>query len=165
MQRSPTRATGMPQQDENDLDQEWGELLNEVRVVLPGVQVLFAFLLTLPFSNRFNAISNLDQTIYFAAFTLAAFTSLLLTAPGVIHRLQWRKHQKEHTLQVSTKLVIVSSLLLAAAMAAVVFLVTDLLYGSVAGATVTGAIVGTIAWLWYGVPLIHRWRRSGSGAA
>lgn len=142
-----------------DLDQEWNELLQELRVILPGVQVLFAFLLTIPFSSRFNEISGMDRGLYFVAFLSTAIASVLLIAPSVYHRLLWRQHDKEYVLVTTNRFVLSATVFLALSVAAVVFLVTDLLYRSAMGAGVAAALTGVMTWFWYGLPLSRRRQR------
>ena len=72
------------------VDRELIELLNELRVALPGVQVLFAFLLTVPFSNGFQRLTGIQRNAYFVAFVLAALSAALLIAPSSYHRLRFR---------------------------------------------------------------------------
>lgn len=144
--------------EERGLDQEWEELLDELRVVLPGTGVLFAFLLSLPFTTRFAEVTNADKTVYYSAFLAAAVATLLLTAPGAQHRLLWRQHQKNDQLIVATRLAIAGTLFLAIAIASVVFLITDFLYNSALPAVITVGIIGMIAWLWYIQPLFMRLR-------
>ena len=144
-----------------DLDQEWEETLDEIRVILPGTEVLFAFLLTIPFSSRFSEISGTDKTIYFIAFICAAVATIFFIAPGVYHRLEWRQRDKDHMLQLTTRLIIVGTVVLAVAVTAVVFFVSNFLYGSAIGAAVAAVIVGIIFWLWYGLALARRLRRKG----
>lgn len=149
---------------ETRLNQEWEELLNEIRVVLPGTEVLFAFLLSLPFTNRFAQVATTDKTVYFIAFLAAAVATLLLVAPSSQHRLLWRQQQKNDQLVLATRLAIAGTLFLAVAVVSVVFLITNLLYGSVLPALVTAAVIGMIAWLWYLQPLYMRLRDRPTGA-
>src|SRR5512132_3521469 len=79
-------------------DRELIELLNELRVALPGVQVLFAFLLGVPFTQRFGQMSELQKDVYFVTFLCAAASTALLIAPSAYHRLEWRQGDKEHLL-------------------------------------------------------------------
>jgi hypothetical protein len=81
------------------------ELLNELRVVLPGVQVLFAFLLTGPFTNQFRRITH-EQELVFVTFLLTAIATILLIAPSAYHRLRWRQKDKEQMLQTANRLAI-----------------------------------------------------------
>lgn len=137
--------------------------MQELRIVLPGVQVLFAFLLTLPFMDRFSAvISNTDKTTYFIAFLAAAVASIFLTAPSVLHRLYHRLDDPgglDALLRVSNQLAIVGTVFLALSTAAVVFLITDVLYKDIAGSVVTAGTVALIVWLWFGLPLVRYLRR------
>jgi hypothetical protein len=140
------------------LDRELIELLNELRVALPGVQVLFAFLLAVPFTQRFERLTGVQEDVFFAAFLCTAVATALLIAPSAYHRLRWREHDKEHMLQMSNRLAIAGTMFLAAAIVAVVYLVTNLIFGL--GATFVATFLATIlfGWLWYGLPLVRRLR-------
>src|SRR6266508_4625216 len=119
--------------DKADLDRELIELLNELRVALPGVQVLFAFLLIVPFSNGWNNVTEVQRYVYFVAFLCAAAASAFLIAPSVIHRLRWREGDKEHLLVTANRLAITGAVFLAAGMTATVFLITDVLFDNTWG--------------------------------
>ena len=140
------------------LDRELIELLNELRVVLPGVQVLFAFLLAVPFSQRFAQLTALQEDVFFAAFLCTTVATALLIAPSVYHRLRWRERDKEQILRTSNRLAIAGTAFLAAAIVAVVYLVTDLIYGVFTSVVVTLAAAVMFAGLWYALPLVRRWR-------
>jgi hypothetical protein len=132
------------------------ELLNELRVVLPGVQVLFAFLLTVPFSQRFSQLGPTDRAVYFAALLLAAGASAMLIAPSIHARLTWRNRNNDWLLRVSNPLAVGGGVLLAGGIACAVYLVADVLYrSSVAGITTALVVVGILV-LWYGIPLLGR---------
>src|SRR5947199_9646658 len=110
--------------DENREDRhnrELIELLNELRVALPGVQVLFAFLLAVPFANGFPKLSATDRDVFFAAFIATALSTVLLIAPSSYHRLRWRQHDKERLLVVSNALTIAGLLCLAVAITSPAF--------------------------------------------
>jgi predicted membrane channel-forming protein YqfA (hemolysin III family) len=141
---------------EERLDRELIELLNELRVVLPGVQVLFAFMLTVPFTNRFSDITNEQRQVFFASFLLITAATALLIAPSAYHRIRWRQKDKEQMLRTANRLAIGGLVLLTFALVGVVYLVTDLLFHPAAAATVTAAVGVFFAWFWYGLPL---WRR------
>jgi Family of unknown function (DUF6328) len=140
------------------LDRELIELLNELRVALPGVQVLFAFLLAVPFTQRFERLTAVQEDVFFAAFLCTAVATALLIAPSAYHRLRWREHDKEHMLQMSNRLAIAGTVFLASAIIAVVYLVTNLIFGL--AATLAATLLATIlfGWLWYGLPLVRRLR-------
>jgi predicted membrane channel-forming protein YqfA (hemolysin III family) len=140
------------------LDRELIELLNELRVALPGVQVLFAFLLTVPFTQRFAQVTSVQKDAYFASLLCAAAATVLLIAPSTYHRLQWRQRDKEHMLIVANRLAIAGTLFLALAVTGSVFFVTDFLFGALATGLVTGIIAGFFTWFWYGLPLMRRLR-------
>jgi hypothetical protein len=140
------------------LDRELIELLNELRVALPGVQVLFAFLLTVPFTQRFAQVTSVQKDAYFASLLCAAAATVLLIAPSTYHRLQWRQRDKEHMLIVANRLAIAGTLFLALAVTGSVFFVTDFLFGALATGLVTGIIAGCFTWFWYGLPLMRRLR-------
>ena len=84
---------------ESKQDRELIELLNELRVVLPGVQVLFAFLLTVPFTQYFPKVTDSQKNVYFAALLLTAVATAFLIAPTAFHRIRWRDRDKEYTLE------------------------------------------------------------------
>jgi hypothetical protein len=138
------------------LDRELIELLNELRVVLPGVQVLFAFLLTVPFTQRFNEVTDLQEDAYFGSFLCAAVATVLLIAPSAYHRLQWRQRDKERMLVIANRLAIAGTVFLALAITGSVFFVTDFLFGALATGIVTGIVAGLFTWFWYGLPLTRR---------
>ena len=140
------------------LDRELIELLNELRVALPGVQVLFAFLLAVPFSQRFEQLTAVQEDVFFAAFLSTAIATALLIAPTAYHRLRWRERDKEQMLRISNRLAIAGTAFLAAAIVAVVYLVTDLIYGTVTSIVVALGAAVMFGWLWYGLPLVRRWR-------
>jgi hypothetical protein len=141
--------------DVNDEQQDVIELLNELRVVLPGVQVLFAFLLTVPFSARFAQLGSVDRAVYFAALLLVAGASALLIAPSVHARLTWRRHDKEWLLSISNPLAISGSVLLSGGIACAVYLIADVIYASSLAAVTTSVVVLVIVTTWYGIPLAH----------
>jgi predicted membrane channel-forming protein YqfA (hemolysin III family) len=138
------------------LDRELIELLNELRVVLPGVQVLFAFLLTVPFTNTFSSITNQQRQVFFAVFLFTAASTALLIAPSAYHRLRWRQHDKEQMLSTANRLSIGGMVFLTLALVGASFLVADLIFHTTAAALVTAAVAGFFAWFWWGLPL---WRR------
>ena len=139
------------------LDRELIELMNGLRVVLPGVQVLFAFLLTVPFTQTFKDTASVDRSVYFAAFVCTALASICLIAPSAYHRLRWRQHDKEQLLRTSNVFAIAGLGFLAVAIACTVFLVTDLLYSVGVAAAVTAVIGVALLCCWYALPL---WRRA-----
>jgi hypothetical protein len=142
------------------VDRELIELLNELRVALPGVQVLFAFLLTVPFSSGYSRLTGGQRGWYFATFLATAAASAFLMAPTSYHRITFREgeEQKERMLKTANRFAIVGTLLLSLAIGGAVFVVADVLYGVGAAAAAAGAVSLATAWLWFGLPLLRRLR-------
>jgi Family of unknown function (DUF6328) len=139
-------------------DRELIELLNELRVALPGVQVLFAFLLTVPFSQRFSVVTESQKLVYFVAVLCAAAATALFIAPTAYHRVQFREGDKEQLLHVSNRLALAGLFFLAVSIGCVVFFITDVLFS---GAIVVVASVGNallFALLWFVLPVYRRTR-------
>jgi cation transport ATPase len=132
------------------LDRELSELLQELRVLLPGVQVLFAFLLTVPFSIGFRDVTGAERALYFAALAATTVSAVLLIAPSARHRARFRDCDKEALVVSSNRLALLSTAFLATAMVAVVILVGDYLYNWVVGIAGGIATLTLIAWFWYG---------------
>ena len=143
----------MPETSEERHNRELIELLNELRVALPGVQVLFAFLLAVPFANGFPKLNALQRDVFFAAFIATALSTVLLIAPSSFHRLRWRQQDKERMLVVSNALTIAGLACLAVAITCVVFVITDFLFHSPWAALFTALIGAAFLLLWYGLPL------------
>jgi len=132
------------------------ELLNELRVVLPGVQMLFGFLLAVPFTQRFGTISELQSNVYYATFLAATGASVFLIAPASFHRIVWRHGRKRQLLHISNKLAIIGTAFLAVAIAGSVGLVTSLLFGNTWAAAAAGLAAGLIAAVWFVLPFVSR---------
>ena len=148
----------MAESEKERLDRELIELLNELRVALPGVQVLFAFLLAVPFTQRWEAVTALQRNVYFAAVLASTAATVLLIAPSAHHRIQWRQRDKEKLLRTANRLTLAGTFFLALAMTCAVFVITDLLYGGTSLAAVTALTAAAFAWFWFGVPLLRRAR-------
>ncbi len=142
--------------EEERLDRNLIELLNELRVALPGVQVLFAFLLTVPFTQRFATLNAGQEKVYYATLVCTALATAFLIAPSAHHRIVFRQQDKAYIVFLANRLMIIGLGLLALAMSGVVLLITDVLFGTTATVVATGITVGTFAILWYAIPL---WRR------
>jgi hypothetical protein len=148
--------SGRPETEEERVDRNLNELLGELRIALPGVQVLFAFLLVVPFNQRFDQVSDFQRKLYLATLLLAAAASAFLIAPSMHHRINFRRQDKENLVVVSNRLAIVGLTLLALAMIGAIVLATDLIYAG-ATTTITALLVlGLFAVLWYVVPLRRR---------
>lgn len=139
-------------------DRELIELLNELRVALPGVQVLFAFLLAVPFAQGWRNVGDFQKDVFVVAFLAAGVSSALLIAPSPIHRLGWRVSDKEQIVAVSNVLTIAGLTALAVAITASVLLVMDYVFSR--GLAVVAAIAMTALFVaaWYGIALWLRAR-------
>jgi hypothetical protein len=138
------------------INRELIELLNELRVALPGVQVLFAFLLAVPFTQRFPEATNFQRALFLVTLLLTAISAALLIAPSAYHRLHFRQHNKEELLVTSNRLAIAGLGVLAFAMIGAIVLVTDVLYGALATTCVGIASTAVFGWLWAVMPLRRR---------
>jgi hypothetical protein len=139
-----------PREEQQRLDRELIELLNELRVALPGVQVLFAFLLTVPFTQRFAAVTEFQRDVYFAVLLLTTGACVLLIAPSAYHRLSFRGGQKVHIIKDGNRLTLGGLALLALAMTGVVLLISDYLFQqptTIVATALTGLLFGSVWWV------------------
>jgi hypothetical protein len=146
----------VPENEKERVDRELIELLNELRVALPGVQVLFAFLLVVPFSQRFGEVNDFQRDVYFVSLLCSAAAAALLIAPSAYHRINFRHPRKEQILFTANRLAIAGLAFLAVAMTGVVLLITDVLFGGVVTAVVTAATAALFGALWCALPLARR---------
>src|SRR5436190_18714977 len=132
-----------PQRDEEEqerLNRQLLELLNELRVALPGVQVLFAFLLTVPFQNRFAEVSDLERRVYLVTLLASAAATAFLIAPTGYHRLLFQRGDRPLIIRHGTRMFIAGLISLAIAMTGAVFLVTEIVFS-----TGTAVVIGIVA--------------------
>ncbi len=139
-------------------DRNFAELLQELRVAQTGVQILFAFLLTLSFTDRFAAIDAFQRGVYVFTLVASAMTVALLIAPVAVHRLVFQRGRKRELVRVGHRLVLSGLLSLAVTMLAGVLLVLDVVVGRVAAVSVIAALAAVFVALWVGLPL---WLRRG----
>jgi drug/metabolite transporter (DMT)-like permease len=145
------------------LDRNFEELIGELRVVITGVQVLFAFLLIVPFDTGFAHVGRYERTVYFITLLLAALAAVCVIAPSAQHRLLFRHDDKKHVVFISNRIVIAGLIFLALAMCGCLLLVATKLFGVLAG--ILTLILGALpfAILWFAMPLLRR-RKLHSGA-
>lgn len=145
------------------VDRELIELLNEVRIALPGVQVLFAFLLVVPFQQGFTEVSDIGRYVYFAGLGASAVATAFLITPASYHRLNLRRgiEEKEQMLLTSSHLTVIGTGFLAVGIGCSMFLIADYMFGIVAATLVAVATLIVIVSLWYALPLSRR--RGGAG--
>ena len=132
------------------------ELLNELRVALPGVQVLFAFLLAVPFAQGWRRVTDFQKDVFFAAFLSTALSSLFLMAPSAFHRIGWRVTDKGRIVRTSNQLTLVGLTFLAFAIESVVLLVTDYIFERTTAIIVTVILGIGFAVVWLALPLRER---------
>ncbi len=142
--------------EETRQDRELIELLNELRVTLPGVQVLFAFLLIVPFSQQFERVNDLQKYAYLLTLIATGVGAALLIAPTPYHRLRFRSHDKEAMLVTSNRLAIAGTVCVAVAMTSAVFFVSDFLFRSPVPVLVAGLVAACIVTFWYVIPLARK---------
>jgi Flp pilus assembly protein TadB len=134
------------------------DLLQELRVVLPGVQVTFAFLLTVAFMEPFSETTWFQRSVYFTALVSTGVATALFIAPTVQHRILWRQGERPLRLKIGNGLLIAGTIFLAVAMSCVIFLVADVVYGRVSAIVATAVMVAVFVGLWYLLPLYRRLR-------
>jgi hypothetical protein len=142
------------------LDRELIELLNELRVALPGVQVLFGFLLTVPFSQGWSRVTSTERLVFFLTFLSTAVATALLIAPSAQHRILWRARDKDALLRRANALALAGTVFLALSITGAVWVVTDLIYAQAPTSAVTAGVAGLFAWIWFAAPLIRRARKA-----
>ena len=149
-------GSGRDETEAERLDRNLGELLQELRVALPGVQVLFAFLLAVPFQKGFEEITPFQKYVYFATLLLTAISATMLISPSAYHRITFRYQQKRTLVYYSNRFAIIGLIFLALAMTGAITLITNVLYGATATAVVTPLALVVFGFFWFGLPL---WRR------
>jgi hypothetical protein len=145
--------TGREETDQERTDRNLQEMLGELRVALPGVQVLFAFLLVVPFNQRFAQVTSGQRTLYLITLLFTTASTVCLIAPTVHHRIEFRKQQKEMIVETGNRIVIAGLTLLAIAMTGAVLFITDVIYGTTTTIAAAGGAAVAFAVLWYVVPL------------
>ena len=147
-------GSGADEDQTERVSRELIELLNELRVALPGVQVLFAFLLAVPFAQGFTHTTDFQRALFFVVMSLTAASLALLIAPSAWHRLRFRQQDKERILQASNKMSIAGLGFLALAMTGAVMLIADFIYSPTL--TIVSGVAAAIVYglLWYVLPLM-----------
>jgi hypothetical protein len=143
-------------------DRNLAELLQELRVAITGVQILFAFLLGLAFTQRFTSLDRFDVAVYTVALLTTALATIVLIAPVSFHRLVFRRRQKAALIVVADRLLLIGLALLVLAISSSVLLILDVVLGRWQGAVGSGLVALAGGLTWYGLPV---WaRRAGVGA-
>jgi lipopolysaccharide export LptBFGC system permease protein LptF len=144
--------------DDQRLDRELLELLNEVRVAMPGVQVLFGFLLAVPFQQRFAHTTHAERQVYFGTLMCSAFATAFLVFPVAYHRVMFRRRDKPQIVATGNVALLVGLLFLAVSMTGSVLLVSAILFKTPTVIAAVIPIVVLFGGLWFGYPLVRRIR-------
>ena len=151
--------SGRHETEKERIDRNLQEMLGELRVALPGVQVLFAFLLVVPFNQRFGQVTDFQKTLYLITLLFTTASSICLIAPTAHHRLEFRRQDKENIVRTGNRIVVAGLALLAIAMTGAVLFVTDVVYGTTTTTAAAGGVALAFAVIWYAIPL----RRMAAG--
>jgi hypothetical protein len=162
-QRAGERGSGRDETEGERLDRNLSELLQELRVALPGVQVLFAFLLAVPFQQNFTKISELEKNVYFGTLLCTAISAILLISPSAYHRVTFRYQQKRKLVFYSNRFAIAGLTFLALAMTGAIALITAVLFGTVASVVTSVSALAAFGFFWFALPLRRRFRFRAEG--
>jgi hypothetical protein len=156
--RSP-QAGRRGESEEQRLDRNLMELLQELRVAIPGIQVLFAFLLVVPFQQHWNQVTSFERTVYYVTLLLTAASSLCMIAPTARHRMRFRELDKRWVVETSNRLAIAGLAFLAGAICGVLMLITHFVYDSTLTAVVVSVFALLCAWFWFIAPFARDLRQ------
>jgi len=151
-----TRSRSYEREEENEatrLDRNYNEILQELRVAEAGVQILFAFLLALAFTQRFARITSFERGVYFASLLLSAAAGGLLMAPTAMHRIMFRRGLKDVLVDVAGKMALAGVTVLGFAISGSVLLISDVLFGRTTAWVTTAAVALWLGFLWFLLPL------------
>lgn len=140
------------------LDRNHIELLNELRVAGTGIQVLLAFLLIVPFNNRFTRLSRFERADYFVTLVAVGVATVLLIAPSIHHRLLFRRAEKPFLIETGNRLVILAMAFLTVGLTGIFVLITNVLFGGLAVPLAGVVTFAFVAGVWFVVPLSRRRR-------
>jgi cation transport ATPase len=155
----PAEEADRSDEEQQRLNRQMTELLNELRVAMPGVQVLFAFLLAVPFQQRFETVNAFQRDVYLLTLLAAATATAFLIAPSAYHRIAFQEHEKRRIIRMGTRQFVCGVVALAVAMIGAVLLVTDVLFQAATTIVVVGCVAALFAWLWFGIGLWRLWQR------
>jgi hypothetical protein len=141
--------------EEEKRDRQMLELLNELRVALPGVQILFGFLLTVPFAQGFQKITDTQRSLFYAALLSTAASTICLIAPSATHRLRFHKGDRTFIIESANKYLIAGLVFLGVAIVLVVAMITDYLYDDWVVWLVPALLALALATFWFIRPLLR----------
>ena len=140
------------------LEREHGELIEELRSLIPGAEVLFGFLLAIRFTGEFGDLDGVQRGVYYATLVSTGLALVLFLAPATFHRVRFRAGDKEYLLRKGNREALAGSVAMALAFTGVLFVVTDLVYARQAAIVAAVALFALIAWLWWAIALYRSWR-------
>jgi hypothetical protein len=146
--------------EQERLNRQLLELLNELRVALPGVQVLFAFLLAVPFQQRFGQVSTFERYVYIVTLLASAAATAFLIAPTGYHRVLFQRGDKPEIIHHGTRMLIAGLVCLAIAMTGAVYLVTEFVFSTSTAVPVAAVAAAMFGWFWFGAALVRRLREA-----
>ena len=144
------------------LEREHGELLEELRALIPGAEVLFGFLLAIRFTGQFGDLTDTQRYVYYVTLLSTAAALVFLLAPAAYHRIRFRAGDKEYMVRKGNREAIAGSAAISVAFTGVIYLVTDLVFGTVQAVLVAAGFFALIAWLWWGIALYRAWTEAES---
>jgi len=151
----PGYPRAMPESDKERLEREHRELLEELRALIPGAEVLFGFLLAIRFTGQFGDLDDGQRSAYYATLILTALALVLFQAPAAHHRLRFRSGDKDVILRKGNREAIAGSLAMALSLTGALYLLTDLVFGTWEGAVAAAAFFAVVAWRWWAVALVR----------
>ena len=146
------------------LEREHGELLEELRSLIPGAEVLFGFLLAIRFTGQFGDLTATQRYVYYVTLLSTAAALVFLLAPAAYHRIRFRAGDKEYMVWKGNREAIAGSASISVAFTGVIYLVTDLVFGTAQAVVVAAGFFALIAWLWWGIALYRAWTEAESGS-
>lgn len=145
-------------EEQERLNRQLNEVLQELRIAMPGVQLLFAFLLTVPFADGFEDVNGFQRDLFLLALVSAGISSALFIAPAAYHRILFQRGDKPAIIAFATRSAVGGLVALAVSMLSSIFLVTSVLFDDRTAAVVTGVLAAVFAWLWFGAAWVRRQR-------
>jgi hypothetical protein len=156
--RERPTADGREETADERLDRNTSEMVQELRVGAVGVQVLFAFLLIVPFNQGWKYVTHFDRDVYFATLACIAIATALLLAPSVHHRVLFRERAKGYLVRVGNRLMISAMVFEVAGLTGIFVLIGNYVFGATLAGIAGAATATAVAWLWFGIPYMHKLR-------
>ncbi|MEZ5122643.1 MAG: DUF6328 family protein [Solirubrobacterales bacterium] len=144
------------EEEQERLNRQLAELHQELRIAMPGVQILFGFLLAAAFNQRFGELDHWQQSVYLVALVCSALATAFFIAPTAYHRITFRQGEKRQLIRTATRMAIAGLVLLAVAMTGAVLVVTSFIFSETTAVVVSAGVFAVFAWLWFGYALSRR---------